>query len=277
LPTPAWDSPHNYHPQTRGPTAGRITCAHCNRPYVGASAHGNRYRYRYYTCFSRIRYGSATCTGERLPADQLEQAVIDAILDTYSRTDLFQQAAATICEQANALRGRHQQEFETVATEINRSEDAFERGTLPAEQCKQRIEKLGHRLMELRARRDELGDALMEVQEDAGMPEKEMMDLLQQVRVSLEHGPDTMRRSLVQELVHGLTVVGRHEITPVFRVPQPRDLRRDTQVRIREGSVGLPHPCANPNPQVNGPTIRISGTHAKIRRDGYTGNAKGRG
>lgn len=41
-------------------------------------------------------------------------------------------------------------------------------------------------------------------------------------------------------------------------------------------AVGLTHPCTNPNPQVNGPTIRVSSTHAKIRRDGYAGNTNRR-
>jgi hypothetical protein len=49
----------------------------------------NRYRYRYYTCFSRRRCGTKYCAAERLPAEELDAAVIDALLHTYERTDLF--------------------------------------------------------------------------------------------------------------------------------------------------------------------------------------------
>ena len=36
---------------------GLITCPHCGNKYVGTSVTGKLRRYRYYTCFSRTRYG----------------------------------------------------------------------------------------------------------------------------------------------------------------------------------------------------------------------------
>ena len=47
--------------------AGLITCTRCGKGYIGTAAHGNEHRYRYYTCFSRQRYGTATCSAERSP------------------------------------------------------------------------------------------------------------------------------------------------------------------------------------------------------------------
>src|SRR6266536_2036628 len=38
---------------------------------------GNLYRYRYYVCFSRQRYGQATCAADRLPADELDRALLE--------------------------------------------------------------------------------------------------------------------------------------------------------------------------------------------------------
>jgi site-specific DNA recombinase len=69
--------------------AGLIVCDRCGKRFVGTAARGNKYRHRYYTCFSRARYGTATCPAERLPAEQLEPAVVDALLETYQRHDLI--------------------------------------------------------------------------------------------------------------------------------------------------------------------------------------------
>jgi hypothetical protein len=50
---------------------GLITRPECGRKYIGASATGKLRRYRYYTCFSRARYGRTGCTAPRIDADQL--------------------------------------------------------------------------------------------------------------------------------------------------------------------------------------------------------------
>jgi site-specific DNA recombinase len=66
--------------------AGLVVCARCGKHFVGTSAVGNRYRYRYYTCFTRQRYGTKYCDAERLPAEELDAAVLDALLHVYERT-----------------------------------------------------------------------------------------------------------------------------------------------------------------------------------------------
>jgi site-specific DNA recombinase len=53
--------------------AGHILCSHCQKRYVGAAAIGNRYRYRYYTCFTAHRYGSDACQAPRLPPTSWSQ------------------------------------------------------------------------------------------------------------------------------------------------------------------------------------------------------------
>ncbi len=49
--------------------SGLLVCTLCGRRMVGAAAVGNRYRYRYYTCYSRQRYGPDACRAQRLPAE----------------------------------------------------------------------------------------------------------------------------------------------------------------------------------------------------------------
>src|SRR6266536_2000680 len=60
---------------------------------------GNLYRYRYYVCFSRQRYGQATCAADRLPADELDRALLEALLVTLARSDLIERAATNLARQ----------------------------------------------------------------------------------------------------------------------------------------------------------------------------------
>ena len=63
-------SPGEYH------LTGLITCPDCGRKYIGTAAPGRSRPYRYYTCFSRNRYGAAGCTRARLAADATDTAVL---------------------------------------------------------------------------------------------------------------------------------------------------------------------------------------------------------
>jgi site-specific DNA recombinase len=51
-----------------------LRCQRCGHGFVGTAAHGNGGVYRYCTCFSRQRHGTARCAQQRLPAGPLEEA-----------------------------------------------------------------------------------------------------------------------------------------------------------------------------------------------------------
>ena len=125
--------------------AGLVVCARCGKHFVGTSAAGNRYRYRYYTCFSRQRYGTKYCDAERLPAEELDAAILDALLSVYERTDLFDKAVSATRRRARSQRANHDQELVVVHAGITKVEDAIERyltafeaGTLSEVQCVER-------------------------------------------------------------------------------------------------------------------------------------------
>jgi site-specific DNA recombinase len=64
---------------------GMIYCPQCGRRYVGTAAHGRSKTYRYYTCWSRARYGTGGgCDTHRLNADDLEAAIGSALLDFFT-------------------------------------------------------------------------------------------------------------------------------------------------------------------------------------------------
>jgi site-specific DNA recombinase len=123
--------------------AGLIKCTHCGKRYIGNAANGRGGRYRYYTCFSRQRYGIAACNADRLRADQLEGAIRDALLATYRRGDLFHQAVI-------------QAKLQQTSQAIDRYLDAFEQGTMPEDLCRPRLQKPSTQRDQLRARERQL-------------------------------------------------------------------------------------------------------------------------
>ncbi len=46
-------------------------------------ARGRSRAYRYYTCFTRVRYDSGRCSASRLDADAVEEAVVAALASFY--------------------------------------------------------------------------------------------------------------------------------------------------------------------------------------------------
>jgi site-specific DNA recombinase len=130
---------------------GLIVCERCKRHFTGTAAHGRNGIYRYYTCASRQRSGSDACHAPRLPADALDDAVIEALVHTYERTDVFVEAAANATRR-DTSRTRIETELLAVQAELAKSQAAIERylaafesGALPESTCGERVSKLRHR------------------------------------------------------------------------------------------------------------------------------------
>ena len=70
-----------------------LRCQRCGHGFVGTAAHGNGGVYRYYTCFSRQRHGTARCDQERLPAGPLEEAILKETLAALDDGSIFEEAA----------------------------------------------------------------------------------------------------------------------------------------------------------------------------------------
>ena len=207
--------------------AGLVVCEDCGKHYVGTAATGKQRRYRYYTCFTRQRYGKNECSAERLPADELDDAILAALLDTYEESDLFDQATASAQGSSDELRHRTRQELAAAQAEIHKTEDALERylmafeaGTMSEAHCAPRVEKLAGKLTDLRNRRQELAHAV----EGGEVPVPTAAELAQVrnlLRRAIKNGPTNVRKALVQELVHEVRVRGRDAIYPTFYVSPP--------------------------------------------------------
>jgi site-specific DNA recombinase len=101
--------------------AGLVVCAACGKHFVGTAAHDKRARYTYYTCFfSRHRYGTPFCSAERLPAERLDDAVLQSPFDTYGDDRLIARAVAYAQARVKAAQPRHAEELAAVQAEIRR-------------------------------------------------------------------------------------------------------------------------------------------------------------
>jgi site-specific DNA recombinase len=183
-------------------------------------------RFRYYTCYSRQRYGTKLCPAERLPADRLEAAVVKAMLQTYQRTDLFEQAVAQAHASAATNLEQFTSELATVQARRRRTEEvigqylrAFERGAMPEEVCGPRLVELQAEQVQLRDRERELRELLatnsVRAAPDPGM----LAALRRRIYEGLTNGNPEARKGLLRTLVAEIVVESRNTIRPFFKVP----------------------------------------------------------
>ncbi len=215
---------------------GLVKCARCGKRYLGASANGNGGRYRYYVCFSRQRYGKKGCDGERLPADELEEAILRQLLAVLEREPLVRAAISEAFVELEADQPKREAELERITAEQRRASEsleryfrAFEEGTMPESACAPRIGELSERLRGLEARREEL--AAEEPEDREPLSDEDVALLASHVREVIAGGDPPTRKVLLQSLVDEIRVVSRAEIYPSFSLPVVRPPQQAVPLR----------------------------------------------
>src|SRR6266508_1686294 len=144
--------------------SGLVRCHHCGRAYVGTSAHGRNSRYTYYACSTRYKYGPS---GERLPKDRLEAAVLKQLAELYRDGQLIQRALADAAKHTAKERPRVEEQLDSPRADIGQVErrleryfEAFETGDLSAAICDERVRGHGERLEILREQEADLARTL---------------------------------------------------------------------------------------------------------------------
>ncbi len=201
-----------------------LVCALCGKRYVGAAAHGRHARYEYYVCHSRQKYGKSACSADRLPARELEEAVIEAIGAVFSDLDFVQKTFAVAVERTRQVSSqsgdeRHHVEVELKKTEvtIDRYLAAFEDGSMSSAQCGPRIEQLSERRRELRSRQDQIEAIDLERHDE---PDQERIATLRgDLAVALRQGEVTAVKTVLKELVDSIEVHDGRRVHPRFRIP----------------------------------------------------------
>jgi site-specific DNA recombinase len=212
---------------------GLITCPRCGHKYVGTSARGKTRRYRYYTCFSRTRYGAAGCPAGRIDADDLDTAVLTSIANTFtSRTDLLTEVVTRARQHHHDSHAHRRAELATVEAEIasaraaiDRYLTAFENGTMNDTTCAPRIAALEIKIIQLEARHAELIDILSA---EPTTPSPDVLNALRRrIRDVIAAGTPVQRKELIEAMVAEIRIDGG-TVYPIFRLPQDDESLADT-------------------------------------------------
>jgi site-specific DNA recombinase len=209
---------------------GLITCPACGRKYIGTSATGRNRTYRYYTCFSRVRYGAHGCDGARLPAEALDGAVLQAVYD------FFTQAADLLANSIARAQAHHQAghadrraehdailaQIRTKETAIERYHTAFENGTMDDATAGPRLKALRGEIEQLKTRRDEIAD---DIDTEPTPPTADTIARLRTyLHATVTGGTPAERKAAIETLVAEIRITDKGVI-PVFKIPDPRTPR----------------------------------------------------
>ncbi len=212
---------------------GLLRCERCGKKFLGTAAHGNGGRYVYYTCYTRQNYGTEECDADRLPADELDEAIARQLVSVLEQEPLVQQAVREAFAEIESERPRRQHDLVQLDAEIRRTDDAlnryslaFEQGTLDPDEFGPRMKELRGKRQGLEGRREEL--SLDDFEAPEAPSEEELLALAADVAEVVKHGDQRQKKALIKGLVREIRVVARDEIYPFFQVP----------VRPPSGSVG---------------------------------------
>jgi site-specific DNA recombinase len=211
---------------------GLVSCGHCGKRYVGAAANAKRGRYRYYVCFTRQRYGPKHCSGERLRADHLEDAIIQQLHAVLRDEPLLETAIRNAHAELDADKPRREAEAAQLAAEIAKTEaalaryfDAFETGSLDGTACGPRVKELTGRLRGLQGRQTELA-ATNAIAGPEPLTVADVGSLAGQISQAFTQGDAHHKKALLQALISEIRVQGKANIQPYFAIPAFRPLAR---------------------------------------------------
>jgi site-specific DNA recombinase len=214
-----------------------LRCQRCGHGFVGTAAHGNGGVYRYCTCFSRQRHGTARCAQQRLPAGPLEEAIVAETLTALDDGSIFEEAARRARLAWHAQHPGRQAELAGVRatlgerrTAIDRYLRAFEAQRLPESTCAYRLKDLDREVQGLEARA-----AALEAECDT-TPTMATEHILVGVRGRIEQaaadGAPEQLKQLLGAVVDRIVVESRACIQPYFAAPM---VRTRTGLRRRTG------------------------------------------
>src|SRR6266511_2530507 len=165
--------------------------------------------------WTRTRYGTAGCPAPRIRADDIDQAVLQALYDFYttSETVLTAMIERAQAQRANTSTDR-QDELAAIATQITTTEaaiskyhTAFENGAMDDATAGPRIRDLRQQLARLQA-------------------------YLSQIMTS---GTATERKAAIETLIHEVQLTDQGVI-PVFKIPNDQTPLPDESGQTEEGS-----------------------------------------
>ncbi|MDT3445112.1 MULTISPECIES: recombinase family protein [unclassified Pseudofrankia] len=206
---------------------GRMRCPQCTKAMLGSNAKGRNRTYRYYTCFTRLRYSRDRCDAPRLDADALDQAVLTALAGFYrDHHQLIADAVQHARQRHDDAHSDRAGELTTVQTDLTQTDQAidrylsaFERGTLDEETLATRLAALRIKQKQLRRRHTELTAQIGD--EPVMPPRATLRKIANHIDTIIEVGTDLQRKALVEALIDEVKILGPGRLQPIFRVPRP--------------------------------------------------------
>jgi site-specific DNA recombinase len=233
---------------------GKINCPACSHRYLGTNAHGRSRTYRYYTCFTRNRYGVDRCGAPRIDADALDAQVLAALRDFYTNhLDEAEQAIAAARDEQHQARAGYTDELAEVQEQLAAKESVVDRyltdyedNKIDRETVARRIDKLSDQIRQLRHRSDEL--TFLTTLDDQDLDTSYLASIRDRIQEIIDTGTRQERKTLCEALLAELSIDG-DTATPIINVPLswddiPASLHVDVPdtaagaVRVRPPKVG---------------------------------------
>lgn len=222
---------------------GLLQCDRCGHGFIGTSAHGRGGVYRYYTCFSRQRHGTARCDQERIPADPLEEAIVAEALAALDDGSIFLEAARKADEARTAARSDEEAERRELSAEIASKREAidrylraFETGELPPSACGDRLQELHKEIEALEKRSAALEAELAET--TRAFSGRDLARLKREIGAALLGADPEQVKELLAVVVNEIRVEGRSSIQPFFVATGVRTPAR-RRIRLAASTAGL--------------------------------------
>ena len=205
----------------------RITCPHCRCKYVGTAAHGNGGTYRYYTCFTRARYGPKACDALRIPAGETDTAVLHALAAFYAQeTELLHGIIARAGAQLDDGCDGRQAQADAISAQIRQ---ASRRHAVPRRVRERHHGRRHRRPAAARPQRKNSSSsrrALGELSDSMhAQPEPPSLVTLGYLRKHLavlvsDDGEPIERKAAIEALIYEIRITEKGLI-PVYQIPAP--------------------------------------------------------
>lgn len=200
--------------------------------FAGTSANGNGGEYRYYTCRSRLERGRSGCNQDRIPASDIERAIVDHLLNALDNEMLL---SACLDKHVNRLENVGENDEEELSkcerdvrqtrSTIDRYLSAFETGSMPADSCGPRLRELEARLAELETLKLSI-ESRIETKSLNSPSLDEVKSLAAEVRamINAAHTEEDLPalKRLIEIVIPRVLVESRDRIRPVISMPLVR-------------------------------------------------------
>jgi site-specific DNA recombinase len=148
---------------------GLAVCGLCGARMTLETSRGGR-RFTYYNCSNYIRRGKAVCPGQRIPARELEQAVLDHMANKLFTAERVKAILKGVYEEVRKLeKGNDAQrkslnrQLDVIKAKLGKQYEAIESGAIE-------LRDVGERIRELKERREQITAKLEEIKSPKPIP-----------------------------------------------------------------------------------------------------------